>query len=159
MIKFTLIFTFLTLILSCSNNQNYEKEIIRLKLQNDSLTNILKEYDNKFVFDKMVVAHFPSKDNDYKIGSKYKGDFLYVPFNKDDSVIFETEYLENGTKTKKIDTLQINKGYPPTYKFEFDIKSKTNAIHFRPQINNPLSKKHFNRIHHNKVISDKIVAK
>ena len=156
---YTLLLLFL--ITSCGNQTELENRIDQLQTQNDSLNLELKKYENKYVFDKVMVKHYPIKGSQVKKGTKYYGEFVFVPDVRDDFVMFGTERDESkqGYEIKNPITLRTKKGDFGAYQFEIDIESDTTNLMFKPLIKNELSLKHQNAGYSGFMISDKLIVK
>ncbi|WGD34649.1 hypothetical protein [Olleya sp. YS] len=147
-------------IMSCGNQTELQSEINQLQTQNDSLKSELKKYENKYVFDDVKIKHFPIKGSQVKKGTKYYGEFVFVPDVRDDFVLFGTERDESkqGYEIKNPITLKTEKGDFGAYRFEVDIVSDTTNLMFKPLIKNKLSLKHQNAGYSGIMISDKLIA-
>ena len=158
--KNTYILGLLILITSCGNETELKNQIEQLQTQNDSLKSELKNYENKYVFDQVYVKHYPIKGSQIKKGTKYYGEFVFVPDVRDDYVIFGTERDESkqGYEIKNPITLKTEKGDFGAYKFEIDIVSDTTNLLFKPLIKNELSLKHQNAGYSGIMISDKLIV-
>lgn len=150
----------LILITSCGNQTELKKQILQLKTQNDSLKSELKNYENKYVFDQVKVKHYPVKGSQVKKGTKYYGEFVFVPDVRDDYVLFGTERDESkqGYEIKNPITLKTEKGDFGAYRFEINIVSDTTNLLFKPLIKNELSLKHQNVGYNGILISDKLIV-
>ena len=140
------IFLLLILITSCGNQSELKNQIIQLQIQNDSLKSELKEYENKYVFDQVMIKSYPIKDSKIKKGTKYYGELVFVANVKDDFIMFGTERDESkqGRPIKNPITLKPEKGDLGAYRFEVDIVNDTTDLLFKPLIKNKLSLKHLN---------------
>ena len=142
------IYILLLLILTtaCGNKTELENRIDQLQTQNDSLNSELKKYEKKYVFDKVMIKHYPIKGSQVKKGTKYYGEFVFVPDVRDDFVMFGTERDESkqGYEIKNPIKLKTEKGDFGAYRFEIDIDSDTTNLMFKPLIKNDLSLKHQN---------------
>ena len=150
----------LFVITGCENQTELTKQINQLQTQNDSLNSELKKYENKYVFDRVMVKHYPINGSQVKKGAKYYGEFVFVPDVRDDLVIFGTEKDESkqGYEIKNPITLKTEKGDFGAYRFEIDIVSDTTSLLFKPLIKNKLSLKHQNAGYSGMMISDKLIA-
>lgn len=147
-------------ITSCGNQTELQTKIDQLQTQNDSLKSELKKYENKYVFDDVKIKHYPIKGSQVKKGTKYYGEFVFVPVVKDDYVLFGTEKDEStqGYEIKNPITLKTEKGDFGAYRFEIDIVRDTTNLLFKPLIKNELSLKHQNAGYSGIMISDKLIA-
>ena len=149
----------LILITSCGNQTDLKNQIDQLQTQNDSLKSELRKYENKYVFDQVKVKYYPIKGSQVKKGTKYYGEFVFVPYVRDDFVIFGTERDESkqGYEIKNPITLKTEKGDFGAYRFEIDIVNDTTDLLFKPLIRNELSLKHQNAGYNGMMISDKLI--
>ncbi len=145
---------------SCGNQTELQTQIDHLQTQNDSLKSELKKYENKYVFDNVKIKHYPIKGSQVKKGTKYYGEFVFVPDVRNDYVLFGTERDESkqGYEIKNPITLKTEKGDFGAYKFEIDIVSDTTNLLFKPLIKNELSLKHQNAGYSGIMISDKLIV-
>jgi len=79
------ILVILILLISCNSEKNKEinelkSETFSLKKKNDSLTNILKELNNKYIFDSISIKFESNKKDSFKEGDNYEAD-LYIVAN------------------------------------------------------------------------------
>ena len=145
---------------SCGNQTELQTQIDHLQTQNDSLKSELKKYENKYVFDNVKIKHYPINGSQVKKGTKYYGEFVFVPDVRDDYVLFGTERDESkqGYEIKNPITLKTEKGDFGAYRFEIDIVSDTTNLLFKPLIKNELSLKHQNAGYSGIMISDKLIV-
>ncbi len=148
------------MITSCGNQTVLQTQIDQLQTQNDSLKSELKKYENKYVFDNVMIKHYPVNGSQVKKGTKYYGEFVFVPNVRDDYVLFGTERdeLKQGYEIKNPITLKTEKGDFGAYRFEIDIVSDTTNLLFKPLIKNELSLKHQNAGYSGIMISDKLIV-
>ncbi|WP_299223534.1 hypothetical protein [uncultured Aquimarina sp.] len=151
----------LILITSCKNQTEFKNRINQLQTQNDSLKSELKKYENKYVFDRVMIKHYPIKGSQVKKGTKYYGEFVFVSDVRDDFVMFGTERDESkqGFEIKNPITLKTKKGDSGAYRFEIDIVNDTTNLIFKPLLNNKLSLKHQNAGYNGVIISDYLIVK
>ncbi|GAB1858684.1 hypothetical protein MHTCC0001_35240 [Flavobacteriaceae bacterium MHTCC 0001] len=150
----------LFVIVSCDNKTELQTQIDLLKIQNDSLRLELKKYESKYVFDDVKVKHYPINGSQIKKGTKYFGEFVFVPSVKEDIVLFGTkrDNSKQGYEIKNPITLKTEKGGFGAYRFEIDIVSDTTNLIFKPLIKNKLSLKHQNTGYNGIVITDKLIT-
>lgn len=150
----------LFVILSCDNKTELQTQINLLKTQNDSLKLELKKYEGKYVFDDVKVKHYPINGSHIKKGTKYCGEFVFVPNVKENIVLFGTkrDNSKQGYEIKNPITLKTENGDFGAYRFEIDIESDTTNLIFKPLIKNKLSLKHQNAGYNGIVITDKLIA-
>ncbi|HLW42444.1 MAG TPA: hypothetical protein VKY82_08770 [Flavobacterium sp.] len=151
----------LILISSCGNQTEMQSRIDQLQLQNDSLNSELKKFENKFVFEKVFVKHYPIKNSRIKKGEKYYGEFVFVPDVPEDLVQFGTvrDTSKQGYEIKNPIILKAERGGFGAYQFEIDIENDTTDLYFKPIIKDELSLKHFNASYNGIMISDKLIVK
>lgn len=155
-LNFLFFFIFLT---SCSDN-SLQKKIDELTIKNDSLNSELKKYENKYVFDRVIIKHYPINNSQVKKGTKYFGELVFVPSVEEDFVLFGADkFNKEGHNIKAYDTLRTGKGDSGAYKFEVDIVSDTTLISFNPLIRNKTSLKHLNAGYNGLQISDILIVK
>jgi len=145
---------------SCGNETELQNQIDRLQVQNDSLISELKKFDDKYVYEKVVIKHYPIKNSRIKKGEKYYGEFVFVPEVRKDLVQFGTERdtSKQGYEIKNPILLTAQKGDFGAYQFEIDIKSDTTDLYFKPIIKDELSLKHQNQGYNGITITDKLIA-
>lgn len=148
------------LLSSCGNQAELQNQINQLQLQNDSLTSELKKYENKYVFDKVFVKHYPIKNSRIKKGEKYYGEFVFVPDVEKDLVQFGTERdnSKQGMNIKNPIILKAKTGGFGAYEFEIDIKNDTTKLIFKPMIKDEISLKHQNASYNGLTITDILIA-
>lgn len=148
---------FLISISSCRNQAELQNQIEQLQIQNDSLNLELKKYENKYVFEKVFVKHFPIKNSRIEKGEKYFGEFVFVPYTEKDLAQFGTEIdtTKQGYEIKNPVILKDNFG---GYQFEIDIKKDTTDLIFKPIIKNAFSLKHQNAGYNGATIVDKLIV-
>ena len=146
---------------SCGNQTELENRIEQLRNQNDSLTTELKKYEDKFVFEKVLVKHFPINNSRIKKGEKYYGEIVFVPYVEQDLILFGTERdtINPGIGIKNPITLKPDKNDFGGYKFDLDIVNDTTTLYFQPIVKNELALKHKNDQYNGAMISDKIITK
>ena len=151
----------LILISSCGNQTELQNRIDQLQVQNDSLNSELKKFENKYVFEKVFVKHYPIKNSRIIKGEKYYGEFVFVPDVPEDLVQFGTERdnSKQGYEIKNPIILTAENGGFGAYQFEIDIQSDTTDLYFKPIIKNELSLKHQNAGYNGMMISDKLIVK
>lgn len=98
-----------------------QKEIELLKIENDSLKNILTEVNSKYVFDHVTFRLIDSPNNNFKKDTEFKSEFVLIGFN-DNMEVNISEQIENGIliKPKKLNS---NGG---SYPFEITLDNKIN---------------------------------
>jgi hypothetical protein len=154
--KLYILLLFLT-ISSCGENKFTEEKFQLLQEENDSLKNVLNKYQDKYVYDFVLLRQAPRKNNSFKKGSNYKGELMFVPTNKEDYILFGTEIkdTEKGIEIVNPDTLKVSKGI---YPFETKLKSDTTKIYFKPLIQNNLALDHMNSYYNELSFSDMIIV-
>jgi hypothetical protein len=143
---------------SCENHKELNAQIETLEKQKDSLLQIVQSYENKFVFDNVMVKHYPINNSTVKKGEKYYGEFVFTPYSKDDHILFGTEMQKTEDKGFQIVNPVKLTDISGVYRFEIDIVSDTTNIYFYPTIDNTFSLKHQNRRFDRVLISDKLIA-
>ena len=151
----------LILISSCGNQTDLQNRIDKLEMQNDSLNSELKKFENKYVFEKVFVKHYPIKNSSVKKGEKYYGEFVYIPEVEKDLVQFGTERdtSKQGYQIKNPIILKVEKGGSGAYQFEIEIENDTTDLYFKPIIKDELSLKYRNASYNGMMISDKLIVK
>ncbi|WP_299890914.1 hypothetical protein [uncultured Lacinutrix sp.] len=150
----------LILITSCGNQTELKNQIDQIQTQNDSLKSELKKYENKYVFDQVKIKHYPIKGSQVKKGTKYYGEFIFVPVVREDIVMFGTERDESkqGYEINNPITLKTKKGDFGAYRFEIDIVNDTTDLLFKPIIKNKLSLQHLNAGFSGSMFIDKLIV-
>ncbi|WP_299685831.1 hypothetical protein [uncultured Dokdonia sp.] len=136
-----------------------ENQIGELQRQNDSLTEILNEYQAKYVYERVFVKHYKTNSEPNKIGNLYQGEFVFVPDVRNDKVEFKAESINDNTKHElKSVILKTESGNYGAYPFEFTIKSDTSRVYFKPIIRDSLSSRNQNVGYDGTTITDIIIA-
>lgn len=158
--KIILLIITTSILISCGNNSGLEKQISELQIRNDSLNKIIENYQSKYVYERVFIKHFKTNAEPNKIGSTYKGEFVFVPDVRNDKVKFMTKSGADGISAdrNKPIILETKKGNYGAYPFEFKIISDTTKIYFTPIIRDSLSLSNQNAGYDSMTISDIIVA-
>lgn len=157
------IFTLLlitSILVGCGKNSKLEKQISDLKVQNDSLSTIIENYESKYVYERVFIKHFKTNAEPNRIGSTYKGEFVFVPDVRKDKVQFMTKSgeFETGYDEKSPIILETKRGDYGAYPFEFKILSDTTRVFFKPIIKDSLSLANQNIGYDGTTITDVIIA-
>ncbi len=149
-----------SILISCGNNNGLEKQISELQIQNDSLNKVLENYQSKYVYERVFIKHFKTNSEPNKIGSIYKGEFVFVPDVRSDKVQFMAKSGETkmGYDENNPIILEASNGDYGAYPFEFKIMSDTTRIFFKPIIRDSLSLSNQNAGYDGITISDIIIA-
>lgn len=150
---------FVGFLMSCENQKALNAQIKTLEKQKDSLLNIVQSYENKYVFDNVMLKHYPVKNSTVKKGEKYYGEFVFTPSSKDDYLLFGTKMQKSKKKGLQIVNPIKLTDESGVYRFELDIVSDTTDIYFYPVLQNKLSLKQQNIKFHHTLIGDKLIAK
>ncbi|WP_196894733.1 hypothetical protein [Aureivirga marina] len=78
------------LLLSCNSDRNNLEIIQKLEKERDSLKTIIDTLNTKYIFDNASIRLIVDKDSIEKIGSEYKGEFVFVGYNEKSIVKFHT---------------------------------------------------------------------
>jgi hypothetical protein len=134
--KKPLIILFLLLLsYSCTDFTQKDKtitEIESLRLENDSLKDIISEINNKYVFDSISIREIKNDSNTYKLNSLFKTKYYFVGFNKN-----RNTYMVDIDSIKK-DTLQLNKG---GYNYSKILKRENNIFEIEVNADNKFGKR------------------
>ena len=123
-------------LVGCVKNQNkLTSQIQLLKKENDSLSKIIEELNQKYIFDDIKADFTPSKDNILKIGKEYNGSFFLIGHNESDYVLFSTKLKKNRIDLLNPDTLRTNNN-SGSFKFKRMLDSTINYFHFRVHLGN-----------------------
>ena len=94
--------------------ENLHVEIGKLRIENDSLKNIVADIEQKYVFDSLTIRSIPNDKNSNKIDSIYKTEIVFVGYNTDGKstvVIGDSTIYVNGMQTvANGDSLIMKKG-------------------------------------------------
>ena len=148
------------MISSCGNETELEEKIEQLQFKNDSLTSIVNDYQSKYVYERVFVKHYKTNSEPNRIGSLYKGEFVFVPDVRNDKIEFKTESHKNSignTESNSI-ILETKSGDFGAYPFEFKIMSDTTKLYFKPIIKDSLSMSNQNAGYDGTTISDIIIV-
>ena len=150
----------LFVIISCGNQIELKNKIDQLQTQNDSLKSELKKYENKYVFDKVYVKHFPQRNNVAKVGEFFKGEFVFVPVMENTELKFNYRNKNEGYGDFPEREMLITprKDNMVGFQFELMIETDTTFLYFEPQIKKKQSLKHKNADFNGTGFSDIIVA-
>lgn len=99
-------------LLGCKDS-NQELIIEDLKMKNDSLTGILNDLNQRYIFDNISIRDIPSHENTYKSDSNVSGEIVIVGFNNsyDTNVILADQINHGETiSLENPDTLKIDNG-------------------------------------------------
>ena len=127
----------LFLITSCGNQVELESQINQLQNKNDSLKLELKKYENKYVFDKVFVKHFPQRNNVAKVGELFKGEFVFVPVMEDAELKFNyrNKNEDYGDFTGREMLITPRKDNMVGFEFELMIETDSSTfLYFEPRI-------------------------
>ncbi|NQY30627.1 MAG: hypothetical protein HRT69_14290 [Flavobacteriaceae bacterium] len=122
-------------ILSCSDKSEMElkdTKISFLRLENDSLRNIISDIKTKYVFDSVSIRNIPHHENSYKLKSKIKGEIVFIGYNNDiknSRVIMVDSMDYNPEKLYNPDTLSMRKGG-----FNYELELNKNEILWKADI-------------------------
>jgi len=105
-----------------NRTENLLDKIENLRIENDSLKNIVVEINEKYVFDSISIRDIPSHKNTYKLNSIVSGEVVLIGYNieKKTNVIMIDSLTYNPKKLFNPDTLELEKG-------GFIYKAKLNA--------------------------------
>ena len=148
-------------ITSCGNQIELKNQIDQLQTQNDSLKSELKKYEDKYVFDKVYVKHFPQRNYIAKVGELFKGEFVFVPVMENTELKFNYQNKNEvyGDFPERETLIKPRKDNVVGFEFELMIETDTTFLYFEPQIKNKQSLKHKNAEYDKSGILDIIVAK
>ncbi|AOW19317.1 hypothetical protein [Urechidicola croceus] len=121
-------------LIGCNNSQTgLAEKIDLLKKQNDSLTKIIDDLNEKYIFDEIKADFTPSNKNKYKIGEEYNGKFFLIGHNNLDYVLFSTKLEEGSANLYRPDTLRSKSA---SYKFSRILDNKENNFFFKVYLGN-----------------------
>lgn len=158
--KIILLILTASILLSCGNDSGLEKQISELQIRNDSLNKVIENYQSKYVYERVFIKHFKTNAEPSKIGSIYKGEFVFVPDVRNDKVQFmaKSGVTKIGYDENNPIILETKRGDYGAYPFEFKIMSDTTRILFKPIIRDSLSLSNQNAGYDGTTISDIIIA-
>ena len=145
---------------SCGNQTELKNQIEQLQNQNDSLSNIIYDYQSKYVYENVFVKHYKTNSEPNRIGAVYKGEFVFVPDVRNDKIEFmaKSESTDRNDSKSDIIELETATGNFGAYPFEFKILSDTTRVYFKPIIRDSLSKSNQNVWFDGKTITDVIIT-
>lgn len=111
-------------------------ELERLKIENDSLKEIVKEINDKYVFDSISFREIYGKNNKYLRNANYEMELLVVAYNPEKSYFVKYDSIVNGKKINPDTLLQRNGGF----KYEKKLTEKSNNIWIEMNIENKFGK-------------------
>jgi len=158
--KIILLILTASILLSCGNDSGLEKQISELQIRNDSLNKVIENYQSKYVYERVFIKHFKTNAEPNKIGSIYKGEFVFVPDVRNDKVQFmaKSGVTKIGYEENHPIILETKRGDYGAYPFEFKIMSDTTRIFFKPIIRDSLSLSNQNAGYDGTTITDIIIA-
>lgn len=110
-VYYLIIVAYVVSLLGCSNSNTLL--IQELKTKNDSLTSIITDLNQKFIFDSISVRDIPSNKNTYYNNSDVAGEVVVVAYNHDDKmnmILADSITFESNLKLHNPDTLKMIKG-------------------------------------------------
>ena len=127
--------------LSCKNDElpQLRNEILNLKEQNDSLSNIIK---NKFIFDNADLRIIPSIKNSKTIDSEFEGEIVIVGYNNADITLIDGKWNYKKSRYENGDTIKNHQG---AYKLKLD-RIKNETINFVVKIDNKYGSRGYDSI-------------
>lgn len=130
--------------ISCSNKnlETLKSEVNLLRSKNDSLTAIVKEISNKFVFDSISFRDIPSKNNTGTLNSDYELELLVVGYNHDQSFFIKYDSIINNKMINPDTLIQKHGGF--NYSTKFD--KEENYIRIDMNISNKFGKSKTGRL-------------
>jgi hypothetical protein len=134
-----LIFFFSIALIGCNSNlEGLTIENNKLKNKNDSLSSIVEEISNMYVFDSIAFRDIYSKKNTYKKNSEFEIEFMVVAFSSNKSYFVKYDSINNITgKYFNADTLiQKNGGF----KLKTKLTENENPIWVKMNIENKYGK-------------------
>ena len=130
--KILIIIIVSVLINSCSEinrTENLLGKIENLRIENDSLMNIIMEINQKYVFDSLSVREISYPSNSHKLHSIYRTEIVFVGYNSNgnSTMVFGDDISYEGGKGKVVngDTLILRKG---GFLLERKLTSKKNSF-------------------------------
>jgi len=95
-----------------NRTENLLGKIEKLKIENDSLKNIVAEINKKYVFDSISIRNIPDYKNTYKLNSIVSGEIVFVGYNigEKTNVILVDSVTYNPKTLFNPDTLELKKG-------------------------------------------------
>lgn len=123
-------------IVSCDNNKMLLKQINVLKKEKDSLSKVLEDIDNKYVFDSIFLKTIPNHKNSFDLNSNYEMDIILVAYGSNSNYFIEYDSIV-GNKRVNPDTLKHKNG---TFKFRTELNNKLNPISINVNIDNKYGK-------------------
>ncbi|MDB4292125.1 hypothetical protein N9954_01865 [Maribacter sp.] len=110
---FLLLILFVSSCTDINNGEDMMAKIERLKIENDSLKNMVAEINDRNVFDSITIRNIPHYQNTDKINALYKTEIVFVGYNGDGSssiILKDSIIIEKGHKVLQLDTLRMKKG-------------------------------------------------
>lgn len=136
--KFLKIFFFSSVFLiGCrSDLQSDKSEIEKLKKNNDSLTLILRDIGNKYVFDSISFREIPSLKNTQKINSEYNLELVVVGYSPNRNYFIKYDSIHNNEKINPDTLIQSNGGF----KYSTELINNENPIWIEMDMSNEYGK-------------------
>ncbi|MDO6813262.1 hypothetical protein [Tenacibaculum soleae] len=146
-IIFFALFSFIAI--SC-NTKEKSKRINFLENENDSLKNILKELEGKYIFDSIAFRDIYSKKNTNKLNSELEIELLVVGFNSNQTFFTKFDSInKEGDIINPVSLKQKNGGF----KYKTKLRSNRNSINIDMNINSKYGKSKTGRLHDVIIIS------
>ncbi|WP_431167764.1 hypothetical protein [Tenacibaculum halocynthiae] len=143
-------FLFFCAIIYTSCNTELKSNYNQLKSENDSLKMILKELNNKYIFDSISFRDIYSKKNTKRLNSEFEIELLVVGYNFNQSFFTKYDSIdEKGRMVNPMKLKQINGGF----KYKTILKSDENLINIEMDIRSKYGKSRSGKLH------DKIIVK
>jgi hypothetical protein len=108
-----------------------ENEIVAERKKVDSLQRIVDTLRTKYIFDNLTALHIPNENQPIKEGQEYSGKLYIVAFNKEDRILFSSNYpFKNPDTLSRIEYggfqyTAVGKKGENNFYFELNIRNKT----------------------------------
>lgn len=135
--KYITLFFCLVFFVSCqSYSDDQIKEIEQLRKNNDSLSRVLEDIANKYVFDSISFREIPNPNNTAKLNSEYSLELIVIGYSPDKTYFVKYDSIVDGKKINPDTLRQINGGF----KYSTKLESDKNPIWIEMNINNDYGK-------------------
>jgi hypothetical protein len=121
---------------SCSENKSLLHEIDTLKKEKDSLSMVLKEIENKYVFDSIFLKTIPSHKNTFRLNSDYEMDIILVAYGSNLNYFVGYDSIVNNKKVNQKILTHKN----GTFKFKTKLNEYKNPISIDVNVDNKYGK-------------------
>jgi len=136
--KYIILTLVITLLFSCESSQNksLQNQIDILKTRNDSLTQILEDIENKYVFDSISFREIPNRKNDIRLNGQYGLELVVVGYSADRNYFTKYDTIIDDKMINPKVLKRSNGGF----KFNMKLDRKENLIKIKMDMTNKYGK-------------------